>query len=98
MWFLRKIASSDVPAGIDPLNLKFAYYDEMSTKWQTQNSWVVDIGSGYYMIYANTTHFSTWTILGSTDTTSDSSSNIPGFELLSFLSVIMIPIYKKKIK
>ncbi len=97
-----KVASSDVPTGADPLKLQFAYYNTVTNQWEVQNSWVTDIGSGYYMVYANTTHFSTWTILSSETTdsaSSSSSSNAPGFELIPLLLVLgAIPIIKKRNK
>lgn len=95
-----KIASSDVPADVDPFKLQFAYLDEANNQWKIQNSWVEDIGSGYYMVYAETDHFSTWSIVGSVATATDSSSSVtssvPGFELLAFLSVLLIPVIRKK--
>ena len=97
-----KVASSEIPANVDPFKLEFAYFNITMNQWQTQNSWVVDIGSGYYMVYANTTHFSTWTILGSESTTTtpsteSTSQNAPGFELFTVLAIIVaIPFVKKR--
>lgn len=94
-----KIKSSDIPPNIDPYNLTFAYYDTVNNQWKVQNSWVLNLGSGNYMICANTTHFSTWSIIGEVDTSNTStntSSNAPGFELLSLLSIPAIFVYKKK--
>ena len=97
-----KIGSSEIPSGADPLQLQFAYYNTVTNQWEVQNSWVKDIGSGNYMVYANTTHFSTWTILTdeSTNTSStSSSSSAPGFEFITLLLVLgVIPIIKKRNK
>ena len=90
-----KVSSTEVPANVDPFKLQFAYFDTATNQWMNQNSWVVDIGSGYYMVYANTTHFSTWTILGS-ESTQSSSNSIPGFELIVLIiAFVSIPLVKK---
>lgn len=97
-----KVASSEVPTGADPLQLQFAYYNTVTNQWEVQNSWVEKVGSDY-MVYANTTHFSTWTILASetsattSSSTSTATSSAPGFEILSILGLlVLLPIIKKK--
>ena len=95
-----KVASSEIPSAVDPFNLTFAYYDTVTNQWKVQNSWVISISSGYYMVYTNTTHFSTWTILGSTSTSttepSTSSSSINGFEFISLLFILPLLLFFKK--
>ena len=95
-----KIASSEIPSPVDPFNLTFAYYDTVTNQWKIQNSWVISTSSGYYMIYTNTTHFSTWTILGSVTTSTieptNSSSSVSGFEILSLLFLLPLPLFFKK--
>jgi hypothetical protein len=53
----------DLPPGVAADQLYFAFYDATTGEWQGIPSWV---DTAKKMVYANTTHFSTWTVLGST--------------------------------
>ena len=48
----------DLPPGVAADQLFFAFYNTSTGEWQGVPSWVRD-----YAVYANTTHFSTWTVL-----------------------------------
>jgi hypothetical protein len=48
-------------------------------------------------VFANTTHFSTWTVLSSSDTETEESDNTPGFGIISlFLILGLLSIIKIK--
>jgi hypothetical protein len=102
-----QISQSDIPEGLNPLQLKFAYFNTLTNQWQEQESWVDDLGSDKYMINTNTSHFSTWTIIGSeTQTTSSTSiessssstKSAPGFEIFAIFTLLLSTSFKKKIK
>ncbi|MHA1974585.1 MAG: hypothetical protein ACTSW1_16415 [Candidatus Hodarchaeales archaeon] len=65
----------DIPPGAAEEQLYFVFYNASTGQWQGVPSWVDTTNN---IVYANTTHFSTWTVLGETEstttTTSDSSS------------------------
>ncbi|MFX0184760.1 MAG: hypothetical protein ACFE95_16885 [Candidatus Hodarchaeota archaeon] len=54
----------EIPEGVAEEQLYFAFYDAATGEWRGVPSWVDTVNN---MVYANTTHFSTWTVLGSTD-------------------------------
>ena len=68
----------DLPPGVAADTLFFAFYNASSGEWQGVPSWV-DTKNG--MVYADTTHFSIWTVLGETESTS-SSTTLPQLWLI----------------
>ena len=64
-----------LPEGVAEEHLYFAFYDTLTDEWEGVPSWVdTNLGA----VYGNTTHFSTWTVLGeteSTDQTTDQSTS-----------------------
>ncbi len=56
----------DLPLDVTEEQLYFAFYNAQTGEWQGIPSWVDTVGN---VVYANTTHFSTWTVLGETEST-----------------------------
>lgn len=52
--------SSSLPANVSEKDLYLAFFNETSASWEGVQSWV---DTNEEKVYANTTHFSTWTIL-----------------------------------
>ena len=61
----------DLPPGVAADQLYFAFYEALTGEWRGIPSWV-DTKNG--MVYAETTHFSIWTVLGETESTSPSTT------------------------
>ncbi|MFX0125770.1 MAG: hypothetical protein ACFFAE_19265, partial [Candidatus Hodarchaeota archaeon] len=54
-------APATLPEGVAEEQLYFAFYNAVTGEWQGVPSWVDTVNN---VVYANTTHFSTWTVLG----------------------------------
>jgi hypothetical protein len=55
-------SDGDLPPGVAKEQLQFAFYDAATGEWTGVPSWVEG-----NTVYANTTHFSTWTVIASSD-------------------------------
>ncbi|UCE14315.1 MAG: hypothetical protein JSV04_03845 [Candidatus Heimdallarchaeota archaeon] len=60
----------DLPPGVAEGQLYFAFYNASTGEWQGVPSWVDTTTN---VVYANTTHFSTWTVLGEIESTEPTS-------------------------
>lgn len=67
----------DLPPGVAAEQLYFAFYNATTGEWQGIPSWVDTANN---MVYANTGHFSTWTVLGEEATSS--STTLQGLWLI----------------
>ncbi|MHA1225844.1 MAG: hypothetical protein ACTSPV_03800 [Candidatus Hodarchaeales archaeon] len=65
----------EIPPGAAEDQLYFAFYDASTGEWQSVPSWVDTTNN---LVYANTTHFSTWTVLGDTESTDTTTSDTSG--------------------
>ncbi|MFW9929549.1 MAG: hypothetical protein ACFFD1_09175, partial [Candidatus Thorarchaeota archaeon] len=91
-----QIMKTDLPSSVDPFKLQFAYYKDSANAWQVATSWVEEIDANTYMVYANTTHFSTWTIVE--QETTETTSNVNGFVMISLLLPVTLLVVKKRRK
>lgn len=88
-----EFSNAELGESIDPLKLQFAYYNEENNQWQKAQSWVEEIDPNQYIVYANTTHFSLWTVLGE----GESSSSVPGFEFfMTIVPIIAVLLVQKR--
>lgn len=90
-----EFTNSELDDSIDPFKLQFAYYNEKTYKWEKVSSKVEEIENGKYMVSADTTHFSLWTVVAEEDQTEPTST--PGFILLfAMIPIISLAVLKKR--
>lgn len=77
--------------GIDVNTLEFRYYDEAAKEWKGVPSWVENNA-----VYANTTHFSLWTVTGQEEGGSSVNADAPAPFLFASIALLMTVAVRKR--
>ncbi|RMG41480.1 MAG: hypothetical protein D6732_02285 [Methanobacteriota archaeon] len=77
--------------GINLNTLEFRYFDESAKEWRGVPSWVENNA-----VYANTTHFSLWTVVGQTDGESSANSEVSVLFLFGAIGIMVATLFRKR--